>query len=208
MYTPKQTKTSLSKKNNTRDFNNSNKQSQTTQKDYFTKIKPMDMDEIKKHFSEETYKKFFYLTNKIGIYFNNDYPTKLAPYLALLVLDLKKIKHLFPIQHKPTDVTQYTIDHGYITPSLDNSKEGYILAIAYQNILEQTYGGLSGQSVANLKKWLMQNEDIEPEHFKLERYDVGAIVNYLNFIEPTRETPFSINDLEYALGLFKGDKNI
>lgn len=175
-----------------------------------------NIEDIKKKFNKETYEKLVYLTNKIGIYFNYDYPTELVPYLALLVLPLKKLENMAP--KRPIEPTPYAIDHGYITHSLDKSKEGYILAIAYQAILDKDYKGLEGKYVKDLTKWLIKNGEDQPEkdehfekntkkgNFNLENYDVGAIVNNLIFFYPSIERSFSIEDLEYALGLFRGDK--
>jgi len=176
-------------------------------KDYFTERKQVNMEVIKQQLPKNAQNKLAYMTNQLDIYYNDGIPTKLLPYIALLLFDLKQLKKVFPIYHKVVDITPNSVKEGYTHAALDDSKQGYILTIAYQNILEQTYGGLSGKSATNLKHWLVDQRNISVDKFSFKKYDVGAIVTYLNLIE-NKVNPFSISNLRYALGLFNGDKNI
>lgn len=161
------------------------------------------MGKINEYNNAKNKKKYNDMTEVIAV-LTNDEPleTELVPYLFLLLVDFKVIKQKFPIKHDPKK-NNTSIENGEQLAIFNNSKRSYITKLAYQQILETTYGGMSGKSVENLKKFLTRNGSSNKE-VSLKSFDVGSIVSHLSLIEPLAR-PFSIDKLRHILSMFNDD---
>ena len=158
------------------------------------------MGKLKEYKNAKNSKKFEHMKKIINFYAHKGEELRpdLEPYVFLLLVDFKFIKKKFPIKHDP-ETNDTSIDRGEQLP-FDDSKRGYIEKLAYQQILETTYGGMSGESVASLKKWLMARHETDGK-ISLKKWDTGSIVRLLSSIEPL-EYPFDLDLLLRIFNLF------
>jgi len=173
-------------------------------------IPKVTLYDIKKNLSQEQQKKLANIVNTLAAHFDDEkIVNQLTPFMALLLFDLKFIKTLFKLKHRPAKVGNEYIEKMEQLPILNrNTKQSYILALGYQQILEEKYGGINSKYVEELKEWIADQEEVSKEKVSFKNYDIGSIVSYLDLLfsdDRNLKTNIDISSLRFALGLFDRD---